>query len=66
VVLTESADTVAGAPPRLDVPVLGEGSHLSYAFQWFAFAAIALAGTAVFLRHSSRGQAGRQERFEVR
>jgi surfeit locus 1 family protein len=65
VILTEGRDTVAGAPPRLESPVLGEGSHLSYAFQWFAFAAVALAGTFVFLRHSRPGSA-RHDRFEPR
>lgn len=66
VVLTEGGDTVAGAPPRLDSPVLGEGNHMSYAFQWFAFAAVALAGTAVFLRHSRRSGTTQSDRFDPR
>jgi surfeit locus 1 family protein len=36
---------------RLPAPALDEGPHLSYALQWFAFAAIALiGGTAVAVR----------------
>ncbi len=38
----------AGDLPRpVPLPDLGEGPHLSYALQWFAFAAIALVGTVV-------------------
>jgi surfeit locus 1 family protein len=40
----QSADT---APARLPPPALDEGPHLSYAIQWFSFAAIALIGAAV-------------------
>ena len=29
-------------PRRLEAPVIGDGSHLNYAIQWFAFAAMAL------------------------
>lgn len=37
---------------RLAPPALDEGPHLSYAIQWFSFAAIALiGGTAVAVRH---------------
>ena len=38
-------------PVRLESPTLGEGNHLSYAVQWFSFAAIAIIGaTVLFLR----------------
>ena len=37
----------AHAPARLEPPPLDEGSHLSYAFQWFSFATIALGGALV-------------------
>jgi surfeit locus 1 family protein len=37
---------------RLTVPPLGEGPHLNYAIQWFAFALIALAGAAVVVKQS--------------
>jgi cytochrome oxidase assembly protein ShyY1 len=45
-------------PGELPVPVkpvsLGEGSHLSYAVQWFSFIAIALIGYGAFVRHEGR------------
>lgn len=64
VVLTgDGADTVSERPPRLDSPALGEGPHLSYAFQWFAFAAVAIAGTLVFIRQSSRQSGGRSDHY---
>jgi surfeit locus 1 family protein len=63
IVQTDESEPIEGAPPRLDPPVLGEGNHLSYAFQWFAFGAIAIAGTLVFLRHSRRAADSRDERY---
>jgi surfeit locus 1 family protein len=44
-------------PVRREIPALDEGSHRSYAIQWFSFAAIALGGAlAVVLRErESRG-----------
>lgn len=54
-------DTGAGAgphqPQRVPTPPLDEGPHLSYAIQWFSFAAIALAGTfmGVFVLPKYRG-----------
>ena len=49
-VATGGADT-SGRPGRRVMPVLDEGPHRGYAFQWFAFALIALGGaTAVVLR----------------
>lgn len=66
VVLTDGTDSAAGLPPRLESPSLGEGNHMSYAFQWFGFAAIAVAGTLVFLRHSRRAGAAQIDRFEPR
>jgi cytochrome oxidase assembly protein ShyY1 len=41
------------APP----PDLSEGPHLSYAFQWFTFATIALVGTALLVRREVRDRA---------
>jgi surfeit locus 1 family protein len=38
------------APPRLTVPPMDEGPHMSYAIQWFSFAAISIIGMALFLR----------------
>ncbi|MDP9119399.1 MAG: SURF1 family protein, partial [Actinomycetota bacterium] len=37
-------------PTPVPLPELSEGPHLSYAIQWFAFAAIAVAGGAILLR----------------
>lgn len=37
---------------RLTVPPLGEGPHLNYAIQWFAFALIALVGAGVVVKQS--------------
>lgn len=37
-------------PARLATPLLGDGPHLSYAIQWFSFAAIAIIGAAVVIR----------------
>lgn len=48
-----SQDSAAdSAPVRLPLPSIDNGPHLSYAIQWFAFAAIALIGAAIV---SSRG-----------
>lgn len=37
-------------PRRLGVPELSEGSHKSYAIQWFSFAIIGVVGMIAFLR----------------
>jgi len=39
---------------RLERPKLDEGPHLSYAFQWFGFATIAVIGAAVVAARSMR------------
>jgi surfeit locus 1 family protein len=54
--MQESAAPHAGAPrpsPELD---LSEGSHLGYAVQWFAFAAIALIGAGIWLWRGPRAR----------
>jgi surfeit locus 1 family protein len=38
----------------IPLPELSQGPHLSYAVQWFSFAAIALVGSAILYRRSSR------------
>ena len=49
----------AAAPVRLDAPALDEGPHLSYAIQWFCFAAIVLVGAGIVARRAQReGNAG--------
>jgi surfeit locus 1 family protein len=59
-VIASDSATSRAAPVRIDPPALDEGSHLSYAIQWFSFAAIALAGAGVFWWSTRR--AGRQPR----
>lgn len=43
-------DVPQSNPPRLPAPLLDEGPHRGYAFQWFSFAAISIVGTYLFLR----------------
>jgi surfeit locus 1 family protein len=51
---TPRADQVA----RLELPSLDEGPHLGYAFQWFSFAAIAVAGSAVVVARERSSRDG--------
>lgn len=44
-------------PVVLDRPVLDEGPHLSYAVQWFVFAAIAVVGYPLALRRIAQSRA---------
>jgi surfeit locus 1 family protein len=58
--VTAMGDTAAAAPDptaaprivRLQPPKLGEGPHLSYAFQWFGFALISLVGAGIVAARS--------------
>jgi surfeit locus 1 family protein len=56
--LLGSQEPTQALPVLVDVERPGEGPHLSYAIQWFAFAAIALVGAAFVLRRrsTSRGR----------
>lgn len=45
---------VGGLPAPAPLPELTEGPHLSYAVQWFGFAAIALVGSLVLARRDRR------------
>ena len=47
-----------GAPLPAGAPELSEGSHQSYALQWFSFALIALIGYPVLLWRNAREPAG--------
>ncbi len=49
VLSTAPLDSVAD-PPRVTLIPLDEGSHRSYAFQWFSFAAISIIGAVIFTR----------------
>ena len=53
------ATTAQGSPLEavLD-PTLNNGSHLSYAFQWFIFSIIAVIGYPLILRRNARARAG--------
>lgn len=44
-----------GAPVRMTFPTMDEGPHMSYAIQWFSFAAIAIVGMVILLRQERRG-----------
>jgi surfeit locus 1 family protein len=50
VLIGETKTPPADIPPRVPVPPLDEGSHQSYAFQWFSFAAISIIGMILYLR----------------
>jgi surfeit locus 1 family protein len=52
VVEVQTPEPPRGLPRRWPRPSFGNGPHLSYAIQWFSFAAIALVGTAVLIRKS--------------
>jgi surfeit locus 1 family protein len=58
VALADSGGSSTGAedrPARLQTPAFAdEGPHLSYAVQWFSFAAIALIGTPLVVRGQRR------------
>ena len=44
----------ADLPETVAPPDLGEGNHLSYAFQWFIFAACVAAGWVIVVRRSAK------------
>jgi surfeit locus 1 family protein len=54
IVATSPSAAGAQGPVRLTLPALDEGPHRSYAIQWFAFAAIALVGVPILVRHDAR------------
>jgi cytochrome oxidase assembly protein ShyY1 len=50
-----------GTPVRVEPPPLDEGPHRAYAIQWFAFALVGLAGSAlVFQRDRTRRTQGHE------
>lgn len=57
---TAAAPPATRVPERVGFPSLGEGSHLSYAVQWFSFAAIGVIGMVAFLRARGRNDRTRQ------
>ena len=57
--LVATGDTADGAhPARNEIPALDDGPHRSYAIQWFAFAAIALAGATMVVLRERDGKHG--------
>jgi surfeit locus 1 family protein len=50
VLIGETQNPAPDIPPRVPVPPLDEGSHQSYAFQWFSFAAVFIIGMVLYLR----------------
>ena len=50
----EEPSTPGASPAPVPLPPLDEGSHLSYAGQWFLFAAIAAGGWIVILKRTAR------------
>lgn len=48
------SEAAGSLPVALSVPEIDAGPHLSYAIQWFSFAAIAVVGTAAYLLTRSR------------
>ena len=54
-------DDAADVPVRLEVPPLDEGPHRGYAIQWLSFAAIAVVGGVLLVRHERRRTAGAGE-----
>lgn len=52
--LVQTGDTASSHPVRREMPVLDEGPHLSYAIQWFAFAAMAIAGAGAVIWRDRR------------
>ena len=45
-------------PVQVPLPELSEGPHLSYAIQWFSFAAVAVSGAAILVRREKRAATG--------
>lgn len=62
VVQTSDSAVSARAPVRLGEPSLGEGSHKSYAIQWFSFTLIAIIGGSLLVRQEVVDGSGLRER----
>ncbi|CAN5162251.1 SURF1 family protein [soil metagenome] len=53
-VVERLGDTLGASPLPARLPDLGNGPHLGYAVQWFAFASIALGGSVLLARQRPR------------
>ena len=49
-----AVDATMLSPVPLPPPALDAGPHLGYTFQWFSFAAVAIVGYTLVLRHQAR------------
>lgn len=47
-----------GTPVRVEPPRLDEGPHRSYAIQWFGFALVGIAGSAIVLQRDRKRRSG--------
>jgi surfeit locus 1 family protein len=52
--VSDSTARSAQKAARFTLPVLDDGSHRSYAVQWFSFAVIALVGAGIIVRNDRR------------
>ncbi|HYU58335.1 MAG TPA: SURF1 family cytochrome oxidase biogenesis protein, partial [Actinomycetota bacterium] len=59
---TQEPPQAAGIPEPVPQEPLDEGPHLSYAVQWFAFAAIGLIGWPILLRRAARDRGDTRDR----
>jgi cytochrome oxidase assembly protein ShyY1 len=59
-VLLQTQTPARERPIPAPLPDTSEGPHLSYAIQWFTFAAIALVGYGLLVRRARRGTAASQ------
>jgi len=58
ILLASESPDVSPAPLPATRPVLDEGPHLSYSFQWFVFGILAFIGLVVLLRQEAQRDAG--------
>lgn len=65
VVLTSAPTGDSTAPPRVPPPAISEGSHLSYAVQWFTFALIAVGGVVILVLRLRSRDAERESKSGV-
>jgi surfeit locus 1 family protein len=56
------ASSLPQFPRRLEPPIIGDGPHLNYAIQWFAFAAMAVVFGAVIWYQMRERDEGKRER----
>jgi len=59
---TQEPPQAAGIPEPVPLEPLDQGPHLSYAVQWFAFAAIGLIGWPILLRRAARDRGDTRNR----